>query len=118
MIHNQVMLPLLLLLANLTTVTPTPVSSMMEKPRLQSIGLYYSPRCPYSRKVLSYIREKKLAIPLHNVLTDPEAKEQLKLIGGYAIVPCLVVNQTAIYNSGEIIAWLADHDDQLPKNPS
>jgi glutaredoxin 3 len=108
------MLELILLMADLA---PTPLISpiAIDQPHLQSIALYYSPRCPHSQRVLSYIRKHQLAIPLKNVLIDSQAKQQLKQIGGYSIVPCLIVNGAPIYNDGDIIEWLADHQDQLPK---
>lgn len=108
------MLRLLFLLtgfAAIFSMTPCPA---IEQPKLQSMVLYYSPRCPHSQKVLSYIKSRQLAVPLNNVLADKNAKEDLKRIGGHAIVPCLVVNGTPIYNDNVIISWLADHQDQLP----
>jgi glutaredoxin len=113
MIQPQIMLELLILLANLTPSPPS-ILSAIEQPHLRSIALYYSPRCPHSKRVISYIQKKHLLISLRDVTTDPEAKEQLKRIGGYSIVPCLIVNETPIYNDDDIISWLTYHDDQLP----
>ncbi len=73
------------------------------------ITLYYSPRCPYSQKVLSYMKEHDIHIPLKDVTKDPLAREELKKYGGHLIVPCLLVDHTPIYNANDIIEWLANH---------
>lgn len=72
-------------------------------------ALYYSPRCPYSQKVLNYIRTNKMQIPLKDVTRDAEARDELKKYGGHLVVPCLIVDHQPIYNANDIIAWLGEH---------
>jgi glutaredoxin len=71
--------------------------------------LYYSPRCPHSQKVLTYVKSADSKVTLKNVLRDPEAKKELQEYGGYMIVPCLVVGGRAIYDAPDIIDWLSSH---------
>lgn len=78
-----------------------------------SVTLYYSPRCPYSQKVLAYMKEHAIEILLKDVTKDPVAREELKKYGGHLIVPCLLVDHTPIYNANDIIEWLANHP--IPK---
>lgn len=80
-----------------------------------NVTLYYSPRCPFSKKVLSYLQQQSLAIPMKNVLGDQEAKDELVKYGGYLIVPCLVVNGNAIYDAPKIIDWLSKNQQYLSK---
>ena len=87
----------------------------MHQPRILSIALYYSPRCPYSKKVLSYLRQQNLSIPLKDVTVDKQAKEELQKIGGYSVVPCLIINGEPIYDPSEIIDWLSEHKEELKK---
>jgi glutaredoxin len=75
--------------------------------------LYYSPRCPHSQKVLSYLTQTGLKIPMKNVLQDRQAKKELQESGGFMIVPCLVVNGKAIYDASDIIQWLSTHEKNL-----
>lgn len=80
------------------------------------VTLYYTPQCPYSQKVLSYLRKLSLDIPMKNVKIDNPARKELEEIGGYLVVPCLIVNGQAIYDANDIIAWLIAHQDDLPKS--
>jgi glutathione S-transferase len=84
-----------------------------EQAVVRSIALYYSPRCPYCQKVLKYIQDRHLSVPLKNILVDPQAKQELKTKGGLMIVPCLIVNGEAIYDSAVIIDWLSKHQNEL-----
>lgn len=112
MIQKLVMLliPLILILAD---IAPPTQAARVEEPHIQSIALYYSPRCPYSQKVLSYMREENISIPLKDVTVDAVAKEELKTIGGNSVVPCLIVDGKAIYESDAIIEWLKEHKKAL-----
>ncbi len=85
------------------------------KPHVYSIALYYSPRCPYSKKVLDYLNQAHLSIPLKNVTIDPQAKEELKSVGGFLTVPCLIVDGNPIYEVSNIIDWLSTHQEELEK---
>lgn len=73
------------------------------------VALYYSPRCPYSQKVLSYVKSNNIQIPLKDVTRDREARDELQKYGGHLVVPCLLVDHKSIYNANEIIDWLSKH---------
>lgn len=108
------MLELFLLMTPLYLAVQAPPAAV-EQPRIQSIALYYSPRCPHSQKVLSYLNTTNLLIPLKDVTKNTNAKEELRQTGGHLIVPCLIVNEAPIYNDHQIIEWIGDHHDQLPR---
>ena len=40
--------------------------------------LYYSPQCPHSQKVLAYLNQSGIKVPLKNVLRDADAKKELQ----------------------------------------
>jgi glutaredoxin 3 len=86
------------------------ISSRQEKPALT---LYYTSYCPYSRKVLGYLKQVNKQLPMKDLASDPSAKEELKKVGGKMQVPCLVIDNQAIYESGEIIQWLSQHLSSL-----
>jgi glutaredoxin 3 len=77
------------------------------------LTLYYSPYCPYSREVLSYLDSIQKKIPMKNVKQDALAKEELKNRGGALEVPCLMIGEQAIYSSEAIIEWLKEHEGEL-----
>ncbi len=85
----------------------------IEMAQTYQVDLYYSPRCPHSQKVLSYLKESNTHITLRNVIHDPQAKKELQEYGGFMIVPCLVVNGKAIYDASDIIEWLSSHQQDL-----
>ena len=105
---------LFLILGDLTPATQ--ISQVAEQPQVQSIALYYSPKCPHSQKVLSYLRSENIKIPLKDVTRDSVAKEELRTTGGHLIVPCLIVDGKPIYQDDDIIAWLGSHRKTIPGN--
>jgi glutaredoxin 3 len=85
-------------------------------PTTYQATLYYTPQCPYCKKVVAYLKQANIDIPMKNVKTDNPARKELEEIGGYLIVPCLIVNGQAIYNASDIIDWLSAHQEDLPKS--
>ena len=72
------------------------------------IVLYYSSKCPYSKKVVDYISSRKIDVVMKNVLYDAKAKEELRQYG-HMVVPCLVVDGEPIYDANAIVEWLSNH---------
>jgi glutaredoxin 3 len=87
-----------------------------QKQQTYQMMLYYSPKCPYSRKVLAYLDNTGIKIPMKNVLAEAGASDELLAKGGHLIVPCLIVNGQPIYNATDIIDWLSAHQEELTKN--
>ena len=79
----------------------------------ESVVLYYGEYCPHSKKVLRYLEKENITIPLNDVTKDPNAKNLLVAIGGYAIVPCLIVDGKPIYEDDAIIQWISEHKNSL-----
>ena len=79
------------------------------------VTLYYSPQCPYSKKVLSYLKQSGIKIEMKNVKIDGVAREELIERGGYAVVPCLIIDGRALYDANLIIDWLSLHQEDLSK---
>lgn len=75
--------------------------------------LFYSSNCPYSLHVLDYLRKIHKKVPMRNVQNNPQAKEELRSVGGKMLVPCLIVDGEPLYESGAIIQWLSEHQDLL-----
>jgi glutaredoxin len=84
--------------------------TQQEKPALV---LYYTDYCPYSHKVLKYLRRIHKTVPMKDVGSSAADKKELLTIGGKLQVPCLVIDGKAMYESDDIIQWLAEHKDCL-----
>ena len=70
--------------------------------------LYYIPTCPYSKRVLAFIEEQGLEVPLKNIENDPKSTEELLHLGGKSQTPCLFIDGKPLYESQDIIDWLID----------
>ena len=76
---------------------------------MQPLVLYYARNCPYSQKVLHFLKKLPINIALKDISQDLNAKNKLLKIGGKIQVPCLVIDGKALYESDEIIKWLTNH---------
>ena len=76
---------------------------------MPQLNLYYKTTCPYSAKVLNFMRQNKISVPLKNISEDVKLREELISIGGKAQAPCLVINGKAMYESNDIIDWLKNN---------
>lgn len=72
--------------------------------------LYIMPTCPYCKKVLTFMAEKGIELPLRDITQDPAARERLVEVGGKAQVPCLLIDGSPMYESDDIIAYLGEHE--------
>lgn len=70
------------------------------------LKLYVLPNCPYCAKVDKFLGENDVAIE-HLDVTRGTNGEDLVRIGGKRQCPCLIVDGKAMYESGDIIKYLA-----------
>ena len=73
---------------------------------MSNLTLYYRPFCPFCRKVLDFMEQNKIEVPLKNVSEGTEVRDELFSIGGKSQVPCLLIDGKALYESDAIIDWL------------
>lgn len=78
-----------------------------------NLTLYYFPSCPYCGRVLQYLRQNKINIPMKDTALYPENRQELIKIGGKSQVPCLVIDGEPMYESMDIIEWLKENKDKL-----
>ena len=64
--------------------------------------------CPYCNKVLSFMRQNQISIPMKNTF-DQKNKQELIALGGKSQVPCLVIDGQALYESDDIIQWFKNN---------
>ncbi|WP_102377887.1 glutaredoxin family protein [Raoultibacter timonensis] len=73
---------------------------------LKDHTLYYKKTCPFCQKVLRFMDEKGITLDMRDT-TQPGIQNDLVCVGGKKQVPCLVVGGKAMYESDDIIAYLA-----------
>ena len=66
------------------------------------------PTCPYCRKVLKWMGEHDVEdVELLNILEEPKNETRLIETGGKRQVPCLFIDDKPLYESDDIINYLA-----------
>lgn len=73
------------------------------------LELFMKPTCPYCIRVMNFMSENNITIPLRDIVADESAAETLVAIGGKRQVPCLFIDGKPLYESGDIIEWLRDN---------
>ena len=71
--------------------------------------LYVMTGCPYCAKVTNFMAEHDIELPLCNVTEDAEARQTLLEVGGKVQCPCLFIDGNPLYESSDIVAYLAEH---------
>ncbi len=72
---------------------------------MANLTLYHFNGCPYCAKVRAYLDENNIEIPMKDINEDPANRAELLEIGGKGQVPCLVIDGSPLYESGDIIEW-------------
>jgi len=75
---------------------------------MSKLTLYHKSTCPFCIKVLHYMDQNNIFMPLKNV-ADIDNYEELLKIGGKTQVPCLVIDGKPLYEPDDIIQWFEDN---------
>jgi len=77
---------------------------------MSELILYYKPTCPYCIKVLHFLEQNDISVPLKNINENSLNRQELIDIGGKGQVPCLVIDgkALALYESDDIIQWFKE----------
>lgn len=65
--------------------------------------------CPYCAKVLTFMKDRGIELPVRNISEDAEARQTLEAVGGKVQCPCLFIDGKPLYESDDIIAYLDAH---------
>ena len=71
--------------------------------------LFIRHTCPYCVRVLDYMDEAGIKLPLRDLNSDAGATSTLLEVGGKVQVPCLFIDGKPLYESLDIIDWLRDN---------
>ena len=83
------------------------IESRMTQER--ELVLYYKPTCPFCRKVLDFMNEDGIELPMRDIVADEDARQALIDVGGKQQVPCLFIDGEPLYESNDIIQYLRDN---------
>lgn len=79
----------------------------MSAATIPELVLFTRPTCPWCRRVTAYADEHGISLTLRDTSADPLALKELERVGGKRQVPCLLIDGQPLYESADIIAWLA-----------
>jgi glutaredoxin 3 len=83
------------------------------------LELYKKETCRFCHKVMGYIDEcGRTDVEYKDVISDPENMKTLVEKGGMRQVPCLFIDGSPMYESGDIIEWLSEHPQEGSKELS
>ena len=74
---------------------------------MEELSLYYSPICPYCIKVLRFMEKNAIVIDLKSTM-DQKNLDTLLQVGRKNQVPCLFIAGKPLYESNDIISYLAE----------
>lgn len=84
---------------------------------LSDLKMYVLPSCPYCAKVDAFLEQNDAQVE-HLDVTQGTNGDDLVRLGGKRQCPCLVVDGKAMYESGDIIDYLAGRlDVDAPSEP-
>lgn len=69
--------------------------------------LYVLDGCPFCTKVLTYMKEHGIELPVVSITGNEAARAELVRVGGKAQCPCLFIDGKPMYESGDIVDYLA-----------
>lgn len=75
----------------------------------ENYELFIMPGCPFCHRVLDYMGEHGIELPLRDITQDREAESRLIKVGGKRQVPCLFIDGEPLYESSDIVDYLAEH---------
>ena len=79
----------------------------------QSLVLYTSSTCGWCRRVERVIDDLELEVECRD-RGQPGIRAELVAATGRGQVPCLFIDGTPLFESGDIIAWLEGYQAALP----
>ena len=74
-----------------------------------TLELFIMRSCPYCQRVLAFMEEDGIELPLRDIDADMSARRTLFEVGGKVQVPCLFIDGKPLYESLDIIEWLREN---------
>ncbi len=74
---------------------------------MPELTLYVTTWCPFCRRVLRFMDEHGIELDVRTIDTNDDDRAHLLEHGGKTQVPCLFIDGSPLYESADIIAYLA-----------
>ena len=75
---------------------------------MPDLVLYSMESCPFCQVVLTYLNDNNITLEIRDIIQQSEYRAELIEKGGKSQVPCLLINDTPLYESMDIIKWFKD----------
>ena len=72
---------------------------------MTDLVLYSMESCPFCQFVLTYLNDNNITLEIRDIIQQSEYRAELIEKGGKSQVPCLLINETPLYESMDIIEW-------------
>jgi len=72
------------------------------------LALYKYESCPYCRRVLAALDQLTVNIEYRDVQADPKWRQDLQRRTRRTTVPCLLIDDTPMFESADIVRWLQE----------
>ncbi len=83
---------------------------------MENLVLYHFESCHFCKKVIRFIKENDIDIPMEDVQKNEKALQELLDITKRYTVPCLMIDGKPMHESENIIQWLSDRFLNAGKN--
>lgn len=79
------------------------------------VRLFYTQVCPFCEGPKEFIRENNLDVEMINLTKEKKYRAEVLKLGGKMQVPMLAIDDKAMYESRDILAWLEENKGKLKK---
>ncbi len=76
---------------------------------MPELKLYSSNRCPFCRKVTSFMAVNNISVPIVDPYESAETMFAFKDLTGKTQVPCLIIDGVPMHESDDIIIWMKEN---------
>lgn len=78
---------------------------------MEKLELYMTYSCPFSLKVINFIKKNNLKdkVEFKEIDMEKKNKETLEQVGGKVQIPCLFIDGKPLYESDDIISYLQEN---------
>jgi glutathione S-transferase len=83
----------------------------------RKLALYKYDTCTYSLRVMRAIERLGLEVEFRDVRLDREHRSALQARTGRTMVPCLIIDDTHLFESVDILAWLEAYAKRVEEQP-
>lgn len=77
---------------------------------MKKLELFYYDACPFCQLVLRAVKQYNVQVEYKNILDDEQSLNRLVQDTGRRTVPCLYIDNKPMFESSDIVNWLAENN--------